>query len=192
MSSYGGLSEFCLAAISVLLNASRFSHVCTLLFGCIFSGSSSTHRGVYPRWPDECRRKQGRKTEEETQRAVDVSSHDEEHRGRQPVMAWIIIPLSDWKVELKSHRTGGDLPKSCGSAAMLNEHGFACRIDREVSNHLWNVLLIIYSSGNSRQSWIPSNSRIITFLSILKVQLRCNHQVSACVALTEALDTTWV
>lgn len=67
-----------------------------------------THRGVYPRWPDEGRDEQRGQVEQETQRAFHVSSHDEEHCGDQPVVAWINIQLRDWKEQLKSQRIGGN------------------------------------------------------------------------------------
>lgn len=83
---------------------------------------------MYPRWPDERRSKQRRKTKQKTQRAVDVSSHDEEHRGGQPVMAWIISPLSDWKAGVKEAKDWWKPTKDLWLrlTAMLDKHQQFC------------------------------------------------------------------
>lgn len=75
---------------------------------CIFKKISSIivvfawcyiYRGMYPCRPDECRGEQRGKVEQQTQGAVHVSSHDEEHCRSQPVVARVTILLSDWRAE---------------------------------------------------------------------------------------------
>lgn len=58
---------------------------------------SHTHRVVYPGRPDEGGAEQRGQLEQQAQRALQLSTQDEEDSGDKPVVAWVLILPGCWR-----------------------------------------------------------------------------------------------
>lgn len=91
---------------------------------------------MYPGWPDKGRDKQGGQVEQKSERALGVSSHDEEHCGEQPVVAWINILLSGWEERLKTSKDWLGVIKDYGSYQLLQNFMYARNQEKTNKNKL--------------------------------------------------------
>lgn len=96
---------------------------------------------MYPGWPDKGRDKQGGQIEQKSERALGVSSHDEEHCGEQPVVAWINILLSGWEERLKTSKDWLGVIKDYGSYQLLQNFMYARNQEKTNKKNLDSEIL---------------------------------------------------